>query len=162
MWSMPHTTTQTRWTDDRERHYDTVTVMVMTDCDVSGQDLRDRFLPTAVPAYCVSRKLSKIRPCLLKFPWNSFKNVISISLIWLKDVNSYQNSFHIRAYTVKVESWRRSKNRIKHFKWNYNFQYKFKKKLKETFNRLTFCDIHLFISCQGKKLPEAAIIISVW
>lgn len=45
----------------RETHYGTVTVMVMADCDVSGQDLRDRFLHPTVPAYCVSRKQSQIR-----------------------------------------------------------------------------------------------------
>lgn len=69
MWSKPHTTTETRRRDSRERHYGTVTVT--TDCDTSGQDLRDRFLPTAVPAYCVSHKLSRIRTCRLKFPWNT-------------------------------------------------------------------------------------------
>lgn len=67
--------------------------MVMTDCDVSGQDLRDGFIPTAVPAYCVSHKLSEIRLST----WissNSFKNVISIPLIWDEDVNSDQNIWH--------------------------------------------------------------------
>lgn len=52
----------------KERRYDRVTVKAMTDCDASGQDLRDIFFPTAVPAYCVGHKLSQIRLCLLKFP----------------------------------------------------------------------------------------------
>lgn len=48
-------------TDKMKRRDRDITLMVMTDCDVSGQDLRDGFIPTAVPAYCVSHKLSEIR-----------------------------------------------------------------------------------------------------
>lgn len=52
--------TQPHRQDEKTIHRD-ITLMVMTDCDVSGQDLRDGFIPTAVPAYCVSHKLSEIR-----------------------------------------------------------------------------------------------------
>lgn len=47
-----HTTHNHTDKDERMRKglYGTVTEMLMTDCDVSGQDLWDRFLPTAVPA----------------------------------------------------------------------------------------------------------------
>lgn len=84
--------TQPHRQDEKTIHRD-ITLMVMTDCDVSGQDLRDGFIPTAVPAYCVSHKLSEIRLST----WissNSFKNVISIPLIWDEDVNSDQNIWH--------------------------------------------------------------------
>lgn len=75
-----------------------VTLMATADCDVSGRDLRDGFIPATAPACCVGHKLSEIR-LSTRISSNSFKNVISIPLVGAEDVSSH----HSLAHSGKVE-----------------------------------------------------------
>lgn len=113
MWSMPHTTTQTRWKDDRERHYS------------DGDDWlwwKWTRLEGQIPPHCCARLLCQSQAeqdwiVSLNFLEIHSKNVTSISLIC---VDSCQNFWLIMVHAKnRLTGDRAKKRKEKKIVWHF-------------------------------------------